>query len=226
MAASENGNDTSGPVRIGILGGTFDPIHLGHLFLAQDSMEALDLSGVWFMPSGNPPHKRDGTGRAQEEHRAEMVRRAIARDPRFSLSLEDMGFGRYSYTYLLMEKLKNEYPDVKFYFLIGADSLMNFDSWVEPGRILAACSLAAAARGHLPADVLLEKASMLTAAYGGEIRILEPRQIDISSEELRRRVKQGRSLRYFVPDSVEEYIREHGLYREKTDMGTVPRSVS
>ncbi len=204
----------TGKRKVGILGGTFDPVHNGHLILAQDSLEELGLSSVWFMPSGNPPHKRNRCGGARDDQRVEMLRLAIENDPCFELRLDDMHPSDYSYTYKLMESLHAEYPDTDFYFLAGADSLIHFEEWVEPGRILACASLAVAHRGELPSELLEKTAAALTRKYGGEIRILSSRNIDISSEELRRRAKEGRKIRYFVPERVASYISDQHLYKD------------
>ena len=118
--------------RIGIMGGTFDPIHMGHLILGEKAYEQFQLDKVLFMPSGNPPHKKNRQGRATDEQRVEMVRRAISDNPHFELSLAEMHENGYTYTYHTLETLKTENPDTDYYFIIGADSLYNFDTWREP----------------------------------------------------------------------------------------------
>ena len=121
--------------RIGIMGGTFDPIHMGHLILGEKAYEQFSLDQVLFMPAGNPPHKRNRAGRASDEQRVEMVRRAINGNPHFALSLIEMNEEGYTYTYRTLENLKKEHPDTDYYFIIGADSLFSFETWMEPGRI-------------------------------------------------------------------------------------------
>ena len=208
-----------GRKKVGILGGTFDPVHIGHLILALDSLEQLGLSSVWFMPSGKPPHKRHREGRATDEQRIEMVRRAISGSPFFEMHLDDMEPESYSYTYRLMERLSGEYPDTDFYFLIGADSLADFDTWVEPGRILSCCRLGVALRGEWSYEKLRPVAERLQKQFSGKIELLHSHLVDISSEELRKRRAQGKEIRYFVPQGVDSYIREQGLYKVETEQG-------
>ena len=119
--------------RVGIMGGTFDPIHIGHLILGETAYEQFDLDQVLFMPAGNPPHKRNRLHRATDEQRSEMVRRAIASNPHFSLSLEEMNEDGFTYTYRTLERLRAEHPDTDYFFILGADSLFDFDKWREPG---------------------------------------------------------------------------------------------
>ena len=134
--------------KIGIMGGTFDPIHMGHLILGEQSYEQFQLDKVLFMPSGNPPHKRDRAGRASDNQRVDMVRLAIEDNPHFELSLAEMHETGYTYTYRTLEELKEYNPDTDYYFIIGADSLFAFDEWMEPERICRACTLVVAVRDH------------------------------------------------------------------------------
>ncbi|MGN0433508.1 MAG: nicotinate (nicotinamide) nucleotide adenylyltransferase, partial [Bilifractor sp.] len=124
--------------KIGIMGGTFDPIHIGHLILGEAARQQFSLDKVFFMPAGNPPHKRNRAGRAGDEQRVDMVRLAIASNPGFELSLFEMNEDGYSYTYRTLEMLRNKNPDMDFYFIMGADSLFDFDQWREPQRIVNA----------------------------------------------------------------------------------------
>ena len=117
--------------KIGIMGGTFDPVHVGHLILGEAAYRQFSLERVWFMPSGNPPHKRDRTGGATDEQRVEMVRLAISDNPHFRLSLIEMYEDGYSYTYRTLEYLRKQYPDTEFYFIIGGDSLFEFNHWPD-----------------------------------------------------------------------------------------------
>ena len=121
--------------RIGIMGGTFDPIHIGHLILGETAYHQFQLDKVLFMPAGNPPHKQDRENRATDSQRVDMVRLAIASNPHFTLSLEEMHKEGYTYTYRTLERLKQQNPDTEYYFILGADSLYTFDDWKEPGRI-------------------------------------------------------------------------------------------
>lgn len=198
--------------KIGIMGGTFDPIHVGHLILGEKAYEQLGLDEVWFMPSGNPPHKRNRIGRATDEQRVFMVQKAIADNPHFSLSLIEMNEKGYSYTYRTLESLKKANPDTDYYFIIGADSLYNFPTWMEPKRICAACTLVVATRNHTSLTELDREMELLSLKYGGHFIRLDTMNIDISSQLIRDWIKERRSLKYYVPDSVIQYIYHHNIY--------------
>ena len=114
--------------RIGIMGGTFDPIHIGHLILGETAYEQFHLDKVLFMPAGNPPHKKNRRGRATDEERVEMVRRAISGNEHFELSLIEMNEDGYTYTYRTLERMQQERKDADYYFIIGADTLYNFET--------------------------------------------------------------------------------------------------
>ena len=201
--------------KIGIMGGTFDPIHMGHLILGEQSFEQLHLDKVLFMPSGNPPHKRNRTGRASDGQRVDMVRLAIEDNPHFELSLAEMHETGYTYTYRTLEELKEQNPDTDYYFIIGADSLFTFDEWKEPARICRACTLVVAVRDHASSDELNQEIKRLSAEYEGRFTLLDTMNIDVSSHQIRSWVSEGKSLKYYVPDPVISYMKENGIYRKK-----------
>lgn len=212
--------------RIGIMGGTFDPIHLGHLILGEKAYEQLSLDAVWFMPSGNPPHKKNRVGRATDEQRVEMVRRAIEGNPHFSLSLIEMHEEGYTYTYRTLEQLQKDNPDTDYFFIIGADSLFDFETWKEPQRICRACTLVAAVRNHTPLAELDKKMQELSERFCGTFLRLDTMNIDVSSLHLRQWIAKNKSIRYYVPDSVIQYIRQQNIYagiagKEEDFHGTV-----
>jgi nicotinate-nucleotide adenylyltransferase len=198
--------------KIGIMGGTFDPIHMGHLILGEKAYEQLGLDLVLFMPSGNPPHKQNRRGRASDKQRVEMVRRAIEGNPHFALSLTEMNEEGYTYTFRTLETLREQNPDTEYYFIIGADSLYSFDTWMEPGRICQACTMVVATRNHTPVDELNKEIEAVSGKYHGQFLRLDTMNIDVSSQLLRNWVKENKSLRYYVPDQVISYIREHHIY--------------
>lgn len=198
--------------RIGIMGGTFDPIHMGHLILGEKAYEQLELDSIWFMPSGNPPHKKDREGRASDEERVEMVRRAISGNPHFELSLIEMHEDGYTYTYHTLETLKKENEDTEYFFIIGADSLFNFETWKEPERICQACTLVVATRNHTPLAELDREMARLSGKYHGKFLRLDTMNIDVSSAMLRDWIKEKKSVRYYVQDQVISYIEEQGIY--------------
>ena len=195
------------------MGGTFDPIHLGHLILGEEAYRQLDLDQVLYMPAGNPPHKRNRTGRAADEDRVQMIRLAIAGNPHFALSLFDMREEGYSYTYRLLEALNNEYSDCEFYFIMGADSLVDFDTWMNPQRIANAAHLVVATRNQMSNDSFEALLQKRREQYHGDFLRLDTPNLDISSQHLRELVGSGASVKYYVPDPVLDYIREHSLYR-------------
>ena len=197
------------------MGGTFDPIHMGHLILGEQSYEQLKLDKVLFMPSGNPPHKQNRAGRASDRQRVDMVRLAIADNPHFELSLAEMHETGYTYTYRTLEELKEQNPYTDYYFIIGADSQFAFDEWREPGRICAACTLVVAVRDHASKEQLQEKIQELSEKFHGHFVLLDTMNIDVSSHLIRQWVTENKSLKYYVPDLVISYIKKNGIYRKK-----------
>ncbi len=199
--------------KIGIMGGTFDPIHIGHLILGEKAYQQFGLEKIMFMPSGNPPHKQHREGRATDEQRVEMVRRAIEDNPHFALSLEEMNADGYSYTYRTLERLKGQNPGVEYYFIIGADSLFDFDGWKEPGRICQVAKLLVAGRNHVEKPRLISQMKYLGEKYNGEFFLLDIPNLDISSKMLRKWIAESESILYYVPDSVYTYIKEQKIYK-------------
>lgn len=200
--------------RIGIMGGTFDPIHIGHLILGETAYHQFQLDKILFMPAGNPPHKQARENRATDRQRVDMVRLAIASNPHFSLSLEEMHREGYTYTYRTLERLKKQNPDTEYYFILGADSLYTFDEWREPGRILGACTILVGTRNHTSDEKLDRAIQHLEKKYQGSIQKLESLNIDISSKMIRSWIEEGRSLAYYVPDQVIDYIEKNKIYKD------------
>lgn len=197
--------------KVGILGGTFDPIHTGHLILAETAYEAFSLDYVLIMPNGNPPHK-PGQVNATMEQRTHMAELAVGDNQHFRVSDFEKTPQDYHYTYETLEFLSHEHPDTDYYFILGADSLVLFHTWKEPKRICKCCRILAATRDRMETAVLKEHMERLKRELGARIEPLETPNIDISSNMLRERVQRGKSIRYYVPDSVEAYIREQRLY--------------
>lgn len=197
--------------KVGILGGTFDPIHTGHLILAEAAYESFSLDYVLIMPNGNPPHKA-GQVNATMEQRTRMVELAVADNPHLKVSDFEKTPQDYHYTYETLEFLKKEHLDTDYYFILGADSLVHFHTWMEPRRICEACSILAATRDHMESEELTARIRELSRVFGAHIYPMETPNIDISSNMIRERVHTGRSIRYYVPEAVEEYIYKKGLY--------------
>ena len=198
--------------KIGIMGGTFDPIHVGHLILGEKAYEQLGLDKVWFMPTAILPSKKNRQGQASNDERVSMVQKAISDNPHFELSLIEMNEDGYTYTYRTLETLKKQNPDTDYYFIIGADSLYDFATWKKPSRICQACTIVVAARNHIPANSLDQEMTYLSQQYKGCFIRLDTLNIDISSRLIRQWIQEGKSIRYYVPDSVVSYIRDHNIY--------------
>ncbi len=197
--------------KVGIMGGTFDPIHIGHLILGENAYQQFHLDKVLFMPSGNPPHKkiRDGASNWQ---RVEMVRKAIVSNPHFALSLEEMHEEGYIYTRETLKRLHSQNPGTEYYFIMGADSLLSFDTWNGPQEICDQCILVAAVRDSLDPITFDRKIHELEERYHARIYKLDSPNIDISSSSIRAWCRDGKSIRYYVPALVRDYIIDEGLY--------------
>ncbi|MDQ3725733.1 MAG: nicotinate-nucleotide adenylyltransferase [Actinomycetota bacterium] len=195
---------------IGVLGSAFNPPHLGHLALAQEAAWQLGLDEVILVPTGHAPHKliADDPGR---EARMEMTRLAAAGDPRFSVSSLEVDREGPSYTYETLEALAEERGETELVFVMGADAAVALESWRNPGRVVELASLAVARR----AGVADAEVAAVMRSLGCEDRatMLEMPQFGVSSSAVRERARQGRPLRYLVPEPVAELIEERGIYR-------------
>ena len=188
--------------RIGIMGGTFNPIHTGHLLLAEHVLEMVGLDQVWLIPTGCSYLKRkEGITVLSAEDRYRMVNLAIADNDRFRC--------------LDMEQLQKEYPEDRFFFICGADCLYTIEYWKCADRLFAACTVLAAVRGDADIADMQEKIDALEKKFGAQIRLLPFRRIEISSSEIRERRRKGLSVRYLVPDAVRVYMEEKGLYQDE-----------
>ena len=198
-------------MRIGILGGTFDPIHLGHLLIAEESRISLGLDQLLFVPAGRPWLK-EGQPLTEAFHRVCMVELAIASNHRFQVRRNEVDRPGLTYTVDTLEELRSELPaGAELYFILGMDAFESFHLWKEPDRILELCRLVVVSRPGY-AD---EERDELLARYrehGDRICLLPVHSVDFSATEIRRRAAQGISFRYQVPEAVEAYIMERGLY--------------
>ena len=200
--------------RIGIMGGTFDPPHVGHLWLATLAADSLGLRRVLFMPAAQPPHKRR-RGMSSITERLLMTRLAIAGNAHFELSTLEVGRPGPSYTVDSVEELRRTHGDAQLYLLMAADSLAHIDEWREPDRLLSLIEWAVGPRPGSP----LPDVKALRQRFGAaarRIHLLEGPSLDVSATEIRSRVAAGRAIRYLVPQAVEELIAEKGLYRRLT----------
>lgn len=200
-------------MRLGVLGGTFDPPHIGHLILAEEARLSLGLDQVLFMPAGDPWRKA-GRELSPREHRLAMTRLATAQNASFSVSTLEMEREGPSYTAETLASLQaglDEEADL--FFILGQDSLADLPHWREPGRIISLARLAVASRGGWDA-AKIEALEERVLGISQRLVWLDMPRIDISSTAVRERVRKGLSIRYWVPLAVEEYIRAHGLYRK------------
>ncbi len=201
-------------MKIGIMGGTFDPIHNGHLMLGEYAYRLFGLDKIWFMPNGNPPHKSDATIESQTKHRVEMVKRAIAGKAYFELQMYEVENKDVNYSYKTMAHFNQVYPEYEFYFIIGADSLFSLEKWVRPDLLLKECVILAAFRDDKSKDEMQEQIAYLNKKFGADIRLLNTPNVDISSNEIRRKIKEGLSVRELIPETVFQYIEEKELFND------------
>lgn len=200
-------------MKIGIMGGTFDPIHNGHLMLGNTAYEAFDLDEVWFMPNGNPPHKKSSTIEADVEDRVRMVDLAIREVPYFRQELYEAERKEVSCSYQTMEHFHNTRPEDSFYFIIGADSLFAIDSWVHPERIFPNCTVLATYRDEMNSKRKMEsRIEELRERFHADIRLMSTPLLRISSHELRSMIKEGKKVDAYLPKAVSEYITHKNLY--------------
>jgi nicotinate-nucleotide adenylyltransferase len=190
---------------IGLFGGTFDPIHFGHLILAERAREEMALDAVLFVPANIPPHKRVGRRIAPPDCRIEMLRLATASNRSFCIEDHEIDREGISYTYDTLVYLRGLYPKAEFTLLIGADNARDFRTWYRPEEIVTMAKHGVWGRpgSELPAELM----------PGVPLRRIDAPLIEISSTDIRERVAAGRSVRYLTPESVVEYIAQQGLYR-------------
>lgn len=198
--------------KIGIMGGTFNPIHNGHLRLAKEAYRQYALDEVLFMPCGKPYMKAE-QDIISGKMRAEMTDLAIQDCPHFKLSTIELEKPGNTYTYQTLENLKQDNPDTEYYYIVGADSLFHMADWVCPERIFSNCCILAAIRDNRTTEEMKEQIHLFEQEYGAHICLLATERMDISSSDIRRRVKAGETIENDVPASVSIYIEKRGLYR-------------
>lgn len=197
-----------------IMGGTFDPIHIGHLFAAEEVRVKLGCQKVIFIPSGNPPHKKEQV-LTDSSHRYAMTLLATASNPNFEVSDIEIKRNGYTYTLDTVKKLKGYYGlDVELLFITGADALLEIETWYKVEELLKLCSFVAVTRPGYDKSKLEQKLAHLQSKYNSSLYIVDVPGLSISSTDLRSRVLQGTSIKYLVPENIENYIREHNLYRK------------
>lgn len=207
-------------MRVGVFGGTFDPVHTGHLILAEQAREQGRLDEVWFIPAPRPPHK-DEPQLTRFEQRVEMLALALAGNPAFHIDELEKERSGPSYTADTLTELRRRHPQHEFFLLIGSDTLADLPLWYEPALVLEQAGLLVMMRPGSPMPSLDQLRAQLPQLGATPIRmqVIETPQIDISSRDLRRRAIAGRSLRYFLPRAVEAYIHDKHLYRRMKEEG-------
>ncbi len=201
-------------MRVGVMGGTFDPIHLGHLVTAEAVRHRFGLEQVVFVPTGRPPHKRESDV-SNAEHRYVMTFLAVVGNPQFSVSRIEIDRLGYSYTFDTMLALGEVYgAGCELYFITGADVMRDIHTWHRAEGLLTLCHFVAASRPGYTLSDYIAQTNLEKFRGSGHIHLLEVPAMAISSTDLRRRVRMGEPIRYLVPEAVENYIREHRLYLE------------
>ncbi len=204
-------------MRLGLFGGSFDPVHFGHLLLAECCREQIGLDRVWFVPAAAQPHKRNGLV-ATAAQRLDMLRLAIGGQPAFEVSTLELDRGGVSYTVDTLEAVRREQPAAELFLLMGTDSLADFPTWREPARICELAIPVAVRRAGAVEPDYAQFAGLISIARLAAIERfrVEMPAVDFSASDIRRRVAAGLSIRYRTPRAVEKYIEVQGLYASGT----------
>lgn len=203
-------NDLIKYKKIGIMGGTFDPIHNGHLEMARFALEQEHLDKILFIPTGKSYMKESTTNR---NTRLEMVELAIKNNPDFLVSDMEIKREGNTYTYETLSILKEQYPNLELYFILGADSLFSVEKWFHSELIFDKCVLLAASRGDRSKEELYKKKEDLEDRFQAKISILEMPSMDVSSTMIRELCKENKEFYHYVPNAVKEYILKNSLYQ-------------
>lgn len=197
--------------KYGIFGGSFNPIHYGHLMICEYIKEEMGLDKVIFIPTGNPPHKDLGVS---AKDRYEMVRLAISPNPDFEISDIETTRVKLSYTVDTIRELKEIYKEEKLYFLVGLDSLFQLKTWKKIGDLSQEIEFVVALRpGYINKEEINNEIEFLRENFGTKINLIKTPLYEISSTDLRDRIHEGKSLRYLIPKKVLDYIEESGFYK-------------
>jgi len=197
-------------MRLGILGGTFDPVHYGHLVLAEEAREQLELERVLFVPAGQPWRKA-GRPVSPASHRLAMLRLAIEDNPAFEVAELELVRPGPSYSAETLAQVQKENPAGELYFIVGLDAWEDMPNWHEPERIVELATVVLAGRATLAGTPTPERE---ITGLRENVHLLENRSIEISGTDIRQRVARGRSIRYLVPEAVRSYIADNGLYAD------------
>lgn len=198
--------------RIGVFGGSFDPVHIGHLIIAQDALEQLELDRVIFVPAAISPHKQDQQP-TEGRHRFEMLKRATADNLKFEVSDLELLRGGVSYTVDTMEHQQEAHPNAELFFIVGFDSLRKMHHWHRVERLFEICTVVPFGRGGEDPDMVLAE-SGLSNDWKKKLsdRLIRVHEVEVSASEIRMRIAEGLSIQTLVPPEVAMYIAEHNLY--------------
>ncbi len=199
--------------RLGIMGGTFDPIHYGHLMTAEEARDQYKLDKVLFVPSGHPPHKHESSV-TESKHRYLMTVLATLTNPSFEVSRVDIDREGITYTVDTLMDLKVIFPQDQLFFITGADAILEIITWKDAPRLLGYCDFIAATRPGYSIEALETKLGTLYTSYQECFHFVEVPALAISSTDIRQRVRAGRPIRYLVPETVDYYIQKNQLYQE------------
>lgn len=197
--------------KIGIMGGTFNPIHMGHLALAERALDDCNLDEIWVIPTGCSYMKQNMNVLSGEER---LIMAQLATEDNQRIKCLDIEIKRsgYTYSYETLEQLRNLYPDYDFFFIFGADCLFTIEKWKCPEKIFDNCTVIAAVRNGSSEVEMAQKIDELKLKFGAKIILLPFLNLEISSTELRKRISCGKSVKYLIPDSVIAYISQKGFY--------------
>jgi len=198
--------------RIAVMGGTFDPIHYGHLIVAEAVRSEFKLDKILFMPVGNPPHKSDRKV-TSADLRYTMTFLATMTNPYFDVSDLEINRIGYSYTIDTMTQLQKNLKDTEIYFIVGADAVHDIFTWKEPEKLFKMCKIVAVTRPGYNKEQLYLEVEQIRKDYNGKICFFEAPSFDISSSSIRQRVNTGDTIKYMLPEEVEKYIYKLGLYK-------------
>ena len=199
--------------KVGIMGGTFNPIHIGHLILAEAAYEAYNLDEVLFVPSGHS-YMKDQSEILDAKKRVHMTGLAIEDNPHFALSTIEIDRDGNSYSYETLETLRKQNPNTEYYFIVGADTLFALETWKHPEILLPSCTILAAVRDGVSMEKMQKQADYLEEKFGGSIKLLPTSNIEISATDIRKRLSENRDAKYIVPDAVLQFIHKNGLYQK------------
>lgn len=198
--------------RVGIMGGTFDPVHLAHIEMARCALGQKGLDKILFMPSKNPPHKRDRKI-LPEKYRAEMVKLAVSGEEKFYFSDFELRREEITYTAKTLELLCKNYPKEQFFFIMGSDSLCHFECWHQPEKVMRYAVILAVSRGGVREEEMVRQAAYLSKKFSGDVQVLKMPEMKISSSMIREKIAAGEDVSSYLPENVYDYILKHHCYR-------------